>query len=227
MHPLPPRRPPARAAAVFDCDGLLVGTSGVWDRAYAALAARYGAVIQPAARRQLASLPLAGLGRALAALLGHPAPPGQLGQEIYDMVASNLGAGHAPMPGAVELVTALHGTRPLAVASGTPAQIVISYLRPHGLLDAFDVVLGGGDAPRPKPAPDIYLRACQQLAADPAASIALEDSATGATSARAAGLYLIGVPSAPGHAFPADLLATSLAEPAVWHALGLPGRAAA
>src|SRR3569833_748257 len=48
------------------------------------------------------------------------------------------------------------------------------------------------------PAPDLYLAACAGLGADPARSVAFEDSRTGVTSANAAGMFVVGVPSLPG-----------------------------
>ncbi len=52
---------------------------------------------------------------------------------------------------------------------------------------------------------------------------ALEDSATGVTAAVAAGMYVIGVPYFTDTQLPGcDLLAPSLADPAVTRALGLP-----
>ena len=38
-----------------------------------------------------------------------------------------------------------------------------------------------------KPAPDVYLRACADLGADPRSAVALEDSAHGVAAAKAAG----------------------------------------
>ena len=46
-----------------------------------------------------------------------------------------------------------------------------------------------------KPAPDVYLRACADLGADPSRSVALEDSAHGVTAAKAAGMSVVAVPS--------------------------------
>jgi beta-phosphoglucomutase-like phosphatase (HAD superfamily) len=52
--------------------------------------------------------------------------------------------------------------------------------------------------------------------------IALEDSPSGVTSARAAGLFVIGVPSVPGITLEeADLTATSLEDEPVLEALGI------
>jgi HAD superfamily hydrolase (TIGR01509 family) len=214
-----------RAAAVFDCDGLLVSTQGAWDRAYELIAARYGTTISTADRHALVGLQLGPLGHALARLLGHPASAAQLSAQICELVQSAPRSGHAPMPGAVELVTALYGSRPLAVASNTPRGIVVAYLKSAGLAEAFDVVVGSDQVARPKPAPDVYLAACRGVRAEPAGCAAFEDSPAGASAALAAGLYVIGVPSAPDLAFPAHRHADSLADPALWQAMGVRRRA--
>jgi ABC-type molybdate transport system substrate-binding protein len=64
------------------------------------------------------------------------------------------------------------------------------------------------------------------LGAAPKRSIAFEDSATGISSARAAGLYVAVVPSLPGAILDHDWLGTSLAAPELLHwarELGWPG----
>jgi beta-phosphoglucomutase-like phosphatase (HAD superfamily) len=69
-----------------------------------------------------------------------------------------------------------------------------------GVLDAIGrehlpVTVSGDDVQRTKPYPDPYLLAARTLGVDPASCVALEDSATGATSARSAGCYTVAVPS--------------------------------
>ena len=59
-------------------------------------------------------------------------------------------------------------------------------------------MLGFDDVGVPKPAPDLYLRACELLGVDPARSVAIEDSPPGVASARAAGMFVIGVRRSPG-----------------------------
>jgi beta-phosphoglucomutase-like phosphatase (HAD superfamily) len=51
--------------------------------------------------------------------------------------------------------------------------------------------------------------------------VALEDSPTGVAAARAAGLYVIGVPSLEGVVLDADLVVASLEDEAVRRALAL------
>jgi HAD superfamily hydrolase (TIGR01509 family) len=228
MYPYATRHPGPQSAVIFDCDGLLISTQGAWDRAYARLAARYGTRLTSRDRHALVGLQLQALGRALADLLGHPAPPAQLAADVYDMVRDGTGNGHAPMPGAVSLVTALHGTRPLAVASNTPRQIVCAYLQDAGILGAFDAVICSDQVGSPKPAPDAYLAACRALGRSPGECLALEDSPTGAIAALTAGLYLIGVPSASDLVFPAHQHAATLSDRTLWKSLGLaPGTLAA
>ena len=63
-----------------------------------------------------------------------------------------------------------------------------------GLLPYFDVVVGGDNVPRSKPAPDIYLQACAEAGADPLETFAVEDSHNGIRSAHAAGMKALMVP---------------------------------
>ncbi|HEY2579274.1 MAG TPA: HAD family phosphatase [Streptosporangiaceae bacterium] len=221
MYPYATRHPGRQSAVVFDCDGLLISTQGAWDRAYAQLTGRYGVRLTSRDRHSLVGLQMEALGHALAELLGRPAPPAQLATEIYDMVRDGAGNGHTPMPGAINLVNVLRGTRPLAVASNTPQQIVAGYLQDADILDAFDAIICSDQVDHPKPAPDVYLAACRKLRCDPGSCLALEDSPTGAIAALTAGLYLIGVPSAPDLIFPAHQHATTLNDHLLWQSLGL------
>ena len=86
----------------------------------------------------------------------------------------------------------------------------------------FDAVVAGDDVAEPKPAPDVYLRACDLLGVEPSETIAFEDSPTGVAAARAAGLHVVGIPSYPGVELDAHSLAASLGDAAVKALLGLP-----
>jgi beta-phosphoglucomutase-like phosphatase (HAD superfamily) len=81
-----------------------------------------------------------------------------------------------------------------------------------GLAGLFEQVYSADDVERPKPAPDLYRTACAGLGAYPSRSLAFEDSRTGVASARAAGMYVVGVPSLPGGALGADHTCESLTD---------------
>jgi beta-phosphoglucomutase-like phosphatase (HAD superfamily) len=86
----------------------------------------------------------------------------------------------------------------------------------------FDCVVSGHEVPVAKPAPDAYLEACRQLGVEPDRDVvALEDSPSGVTAARDAGLFVIGIPSVPGVDLDADLVAATLEHDSVLERLGI------
>lgn len=210
-------------AVVFDNDGLLLDTEPCWTAAQRALFRSQGRDFDLAAKRALVGTSPRTAAPILEDLLSQPGAGERLSDEMYALALAEISAGAVPRPGAAELVATLRSARvPLAVASNAPRRHLLAGLRRTGLEYTFDVVLGVDDVANPKPAPDLYLRACRALRADPAEVIALEDSPPGVASARAAGLRVIGIPSVSGVVLAADLVAGSLADPLVYRALGLP-----
>jgi putative hydrolase of the HAD superfamily len=101
------------------------------------------------------------------------------------------------LPGIEVLVDSLVAAGvPIGVASSSSLEWLDRHLGRLGLRPRFGAVVGadlvGGVG---KPAPDVYLRACADLGAKPASSVALEDSAHGVASAKAAGMTAVAVPS--------------------------------
>jgi beta-phosphoglucomutase-like phosphatase (HAD superfamily) len=86
----------------------------------------------------------------------------------------------------------------LAIATTTTLANVEALLHVSlgaGAIDRFAVVGAGDHVARKKPAPDIYQYVLRQLDASPADCAAIEDSANGLRSAKAAGLFTIVTPS--------------------------------
>lgn len=84
----------------------------------------------------------------------------------------------------------------LAIASSSPRDYVEAHLGRIGLDAGWDVVVCREDAPRAKPAPDLYLRAVELLGVAPYEAVALEDSPNGIAAAKDAGLWVVAVPNA-------------------------------
>jgi HAD superfamily hydrolase (TIGR01509 family) len=209
-------------AAVFDMDGLLLETEHSWTIAEVALFERYGRPFGLDEKRALLGNAGAALGRILERLLEQPGRGPELGGEVLELILDEVRReGAALRPGAAELVTELRGRMPLAVASNSPRVLVDLALESSGLGDVWGVTVCGDEVEELKPAPDIYLEACRRLGARAEETVALEDSPTGVAAARAAGTYVIGVPSVDGVALEADLVTDSLADAAVRRALGL------
>lgn len=81
-----------------------------------------------------------------------------------------------------------------AVATASDMERTERYLRQVGLEGAFGRLVSATMVERGKPAPDIYLYACEQLGYSPASCLAVEDSPNGVRSAAAAGCPVVMVP---------------------------------
>ena len=111
-------------------------------------------------------------------------------RRIFDEVVPD-----APMRGIGELLRRLAGAGvPAGIASSSPASWVVGTTERLGLRPLFGAIVTGDDVVRRKPAPDVYLEAARRLGAEPARSIAVEDSGPGIAAARAAGMKTIAIP---------------------------------
>lgn len=210
-------------AVAFDNDGLTLETEGAWSRAEVVLFRRHGSEFTDDHKRYLIGSAAAVAASKLEQMLELPGRGQALWEELHQLVMEEAANGVEPMPGAIELIDALraNGT-PVALVSNSAREFVELVLATAGVSDRFDVVLAREDVASPKPAPDLYLAACAALGADPARCAGLEDTATGVAALNAAGLFAIGIPSFPGVTLDdADLVAGSLADPAVHRAVGL------
>ncbi|MFI1760735.1 HAD family hydrolase [Streptomyces sp. NPDC020800] len=205
--------PTSTEAVVFDCDGLLVDTEACWTVAETAIFAAHGHPFGPEQKAFVIGRTVEAAGEAMAQYLGFPGSGPELAAELLEGVRKEISRGAAALPGAAELVRACRAAVPIAVASNSPRELLDAALWSAGLADCFTHSFAADEVRSPKPAPELYLTACETLGVTPERSVAFEDSATGIASARAAGLYVAVVPSLPGVALDHDWLGTSLAEP--------------
>jgi beta-phosphoglucomutase-like phosphatase (HAD superfamily) len=85
---------------------------------------------------------------------------------------------------------------PVAIASSSPPDWVLTHLERLGLTSRFAHVACATDGVPGKPEPHTYLAACAALSVPPAHALAVEDSPNGALAARRAGLRCVVVPHA-------------------------------
>ncbi len=191
----PPSLPGRFKAVVFDMDGLLLDTETLWREAMEELFGRYGVTF-------LAEDHRATMGTSELTSMSYFLDRLGLAWDRYDairdeylrLVIARFEREVRPHPGAVELLAQLAGRVPLAVASNSRRHLVDLALARSGVTGPFDVIVTSDDVANPKPAPDLYLLACERLGVAPSDAIALEDSATGVLAAKTAGMTCIAVP---------------------------------
>lgn len=101
-----------------------------------------------------------------------------------------------PMPGVIGMLDKLsaQGIRK-AVVSSSSHHWVDGWLNKLDLMDRFETVVCRGDAPRIKPAPDLYLEAAARLQLEPSECLVIEDSLNGVKAAKAAGMPVWVIPN--------------------------------
>jgi len=210
------------AAVLFDNDGLTLDTEVCWTRAEEALFRRRGRTFTLAHKQEMIGTSATVASATLERHLEAPGTGAALMDELHELLLLELEREVVARPGALDLIDALRAAgRPIGMASNSPRVIVDRALLAAGIPTHFDHTISGDEVAHPKPAPDIYLALAAALGVDPAACVALEDSPTGVRSARAAGMFVIGIPSLEGIALDADLVAGSLDDAAVRARLGL------
>ena len=182
-------------AVVFDMDGLLLETEVLWHRAEGRLFERHGAEFTFEDKLTVMGTSAAFTGEFFARRLGYqPDRAGSLIREVSELMLEELQTQVDARPGAAELVKRLQGRVPLGLASNSPRFLIDAALKGAGFSDAFDAVVSSDDVAHHKPAPDLYLLACERLGVAPAEALALEDTTSGIAAAKAAGMACIAVP---------------------------------
>ncbi|MGC4806382.1 HAD family hydrolase [Micromonospora sp. DT233] len=181
---------------LFDMDGTLIDSEGLWTIALRELAVEYGGTLSEAARRAIIGTSMADSMRILHDDLGQPHRDPVASAKWIDARILELFRTEVPMrPGAVTLLRAVR-------AAGIPTALVTSSLRSvvEVALDtlgreSFDVIVCGDEVGATKPHPEPYLTAARLLGVPIERCVAIEDSPTGVASALASGAAVLAVPA--------------------------------
>jgi len=112
-------------------------------------------------------------------------------EQMYrDMLLERLG--EQLVPGIAEWLQHVSPV-PIALATNAERANVDFILDGAGLRTYFQAIVDGSQVERPKPAPDVYLRAAELLQIPPRNCIVFEDSPVGVGAAVAAGMRVVGV----------------------------------
>lgn len=176
---------------IFDCDGVLVDSEVISCRVHAEVLTRHGYPMTAEDVRQRF------LGRSardanldIERELGRPLP------EAYDTERRN--ALLAALTESVEAIPHIHEvldalTVPACVASSGAHDKIFTTLSRTNLYQRFAPnIFSASQVSRSKPAPDLFLLAAQTMGTVPSRCLVVEDSMSGITAARAAGMTAIG-----------------------------------
>lgn len=178
----------------LDLDGTLADSLPAMEAAYRALLRRFGREGSVAEFQSLNGPPAAIIVERIAKAHALPVSPDELLAIYRDLVAQ----AHRAAPPAVGARQVLERARKLewttAVVTSAASRDAREWLARVGLAEFVSVVVGGDEVRYGKPDPEPYRVALQRTGCVAQASLAVEDSASGARAALAAGLptWLLG-----------------------------------
>ncbi len=99
-----------------------------------------------------------------------------------------------PLPGAIELITALHehGVK-MAIASSAPMENIQLVAGSLGIIEHFQAIVWGREVSEGKPSPQGFLLAARKLKAEPRNCVVIEDAVAGVAAVKRAGMKCVAV----------------------------------
>ncbi len=194
-------------AVIFDLDGTLIDTEPVWESVRRALAKQDGIEWPESASRAMMGMSTREWSAYMSDVVGIGPTAELAARRTIDGLVERYDRDLPVLPGAREVVGRLAEHWPLGVASSSPRDLIEHALQALGVRDLIAVVRSTEEGTaRGKPAPDAFLWVADQLDAEPARTVVVEDSAGGIQAGLNAGMPVVAVPR-PFLTPPDDLLA--------------------
>ena len=177
---------------IFDCDGVLVDSEGPVAEVVSASLCRHGLPLSPEEVDRLFTGGTMDGTAARARAMGARLPDTWVA-DTYDEIYARLRLGVPVIPGVLDLIAALDGAGIARwIASNGRFEKMRITLKPNGLWDLFDGRILSREIMAAKPAPDMILHAMSAEGIGPADTVMIDDSVTGCTAARNAGVRCLG-----------------------------------
>jgi HAD superfamily hydrolase (TIGR01509 family) len=187
-------------------DGVLIDSEQIWNEVREQLARERGGRWHERAQADMMGMSSTEWSRYMHDVIELAEPAEGINQEVVRRLLARYRESLPLMPGAVGAVDRLAARWPLGLASSSNREVIDTVLELAGIAQHFRATVSSEEVEHGKPAPDVYLEAARRLGVDPTGCAAVEDSANGIRSARAARMRVIAIPN-PHYPPSDDLLA--------------------
>jgi HAD superfamily hydrolase (TIGR01509 family) len=180
-------------AAIFDMDGVIIDSEKIYRRACTELVDELGGKISVELFERQMGLKMSETQKVVVQTAGLEIEPEEFGKRYMERYLELARETLVPNPGLVNLLDFLSEKVELAIASSTEKAAVEELMKRIGVLDYFEIIVGGDEVDESKPSPMIYLKASELLGVNPEECIVIEDSPNGIKSGIGAGMEVLGV----------------------------------
>lgn len=186
-------------AVLFDMDGTLLDSEGLWLTAEIEVMDRLGSDWDLDDQAHCLGGPIERVARYMVERSGTEVAPSHVGRMLVQTVEGHMR--REPLswrPGAREFLrSTIEAGIPRALVTASWAILVDALsdrMRDEIGVDPFTAVVAGDHTANGKPHPEPYLTAAHLIGTDPTTCLAIEDSPTGVRSASAAGCVVVAIP---------------------------------
>ena len=179
---------------IFDLDGTLLDSLGVWGEIDERFLAKRGIEFPSDYTENVGTMEFRQAAVYTIERFGLSDSPEQIMQEWTDMAVGAYATELKLKPRAKEVLNELkaRGIK-LAIATSSMPNMCLPALKNNGVSHLFDAVVTTREIGKGKAFPDVYLAAAQRLALPPESCAVCEDLLRTVTTAKNAGFYTIGV----------------------------------
>lgn len=184
-----------KKAVIFDMDGVLIDSEPLWQEAQVESLAQLGvAITAQDCERLTMGKRIDELARILCSEYALTIEASELEERILSKLCTQIEHEGVAMPG-VEEALAFFVQRgwKIALATSSTHRVIQAVFDRLQLWDKFEFICSAEDEVHGKPHPDVYLTAARKLNLDVSECLVIEDSFTGLTAAKRAGImtYLV------------------------------------
>jgi len=180
-------------AVIFDLDGLIIDSEPLHRRSFNEILKPFHVHISLEDWRNIVGHTLEEAAKRFISQYNLPVSADELSKQKITEYKSSLEELEL-RPGIIELLDLLDSK--IAVTTQSRLKTLTRILKKFNLNKRFDVIVSSKELGIPKPAPDSYLHTAKQLGIDVEHCLVLEDSITGVTAAKAAGMKCFAIPCA-------------------------------
>ncbi|MCD6181469.1 MAG: HAD family phosphatase [Candidatus Cloacimonetes bacterium] len=175
-------------AVIFDLDGTLIDSMGVWHRVDGEFLAKRGITVPPDLFQNVeGGNSITEIAQYFKEKFDFQDSPESIIAEWTEMVRKHYMQDVKLKPGAKEFLEMLHRQNiKMGVGTSNSLELANIVLEANGVLSYFETIVAGCSNLRGKPFPDIFLRVASQLDTSPNNCIVMEDVLVGVQAAHAA-----------------------------------------
>lgn len=183
-----------KEAVLFDIDGTLIDSMGVWGEIDRIYLSRYHIPMPDHLPDTLAGLSIAQTADYFRDVLGVPESNEKMISDWNELAFEQYSRHILPKEDALRFVEEIHKRNILmAVGTSNTRALAEAAMQRMGFSKYFSCMLTGEDVKYGKPDPFIYLEAARQIGTDPSRCIVFEDIPEGLTAGKRAGMKTCGI----------------------------------